>query len=178
MNLTGMCRKQRIKPVSLFFVDFSYSLCYSSVMSVLSVKKIMPLLALGLVLFASCATSKANISGELSAAELIQRAQEASDRNRYKLALQYYELLVERNPTNIDLIITGEYEIAFIHYKQRKYSEAKEEIYALLARYDTPDAELLPSQFKKLSNIVLENIAEKEKPKKIFGITIGKKQAE
>jgi outer membrane protein assembly factor BamD (BamD/ComL family) len=114
--------------------------------------------------FAACATGSLNIPQELTPAELIQRAQEASDKNRYNLALQYYEVLLERNRTNIDLVCTAEYEIAFIYYKQKKYSQAKEGFNALLERYDTPDGDMLPPQFKRLANIVLERISEKEKP--------------
>jgi tetratricopeptide (TPR) repeat protein len=110
----------------------------------------------------------ANISDDLSPAELIQRAQEASDKNRYKVALQYYQALLDRNATNIDLVCTAEYEIAFIHYKQKKYDIAKEEFDALLLRYNIPDEELLPQEYKTLSHIVLDRIAEKEKPKQFF----------
>jgi outer membrane protein assembly factor BamD (BamD/ComL family) len=111
----------------------------------------------------ACATGPVEISTELTAAELIQRGQEASDRNRYNIALQYYQALQDRNSTNIDMVCTAEYEIAFIHYKQKKYDEAKTEFNALLERYNTPDEELLPQQFKKLSLIVLEQIAVKKK---------------
>jgi outer membrane protein assembly factor BamD (BamD/ComL family) len=111
--------------------------------------------------FFSCATT-ITISPDLSSAELIQRAQEASDNNRYNIALQYYEALLERNRYNIDLVITAEYEIAFIHYKQKKYQQAREELNNVLERYNTPDEELLPQQFKRLAIIVLERITEKE----------------
>ena len=120
------------------------------------------------------ASSGALIPEELSPAELIQRAQEASDRNRYKLALQYYQALLERNPSNIDLVCTAEYEIAFIHYKQKKYTEARAELNALLGRYNIPDEELLPQQFKRLALIVLDRITEKEKPK--FPFTLFQKK--
>jgi tetratricopeptide (TPR) repeat protein len=94
--------------------------------------------------------------------ELVQRAQEASDRNRYKAALQYYQALYERYQDIGDWILTAEYEIAFIHYKQGKYGEAREELSLLLSRYDTPDAELMPQQYKRLAAIVLQSIDEKE----------------
>lgn len=116
-----------------------------------------------LLLFSACATGLMVIPDDLSPAELIQRAQEASDRNRYNTALQYYEALLERNPLNVDLVCTAEYEIAFIHYKQKKYTQAKEEFNKLLGRYESPDGEYLPQQFKLLSNKVLERIDEKEK---------------
>lgn len=112
---------------------------------------------------AACATGPVKLPDEITPAELIQRGQEASDRNRYNQALQYYQALLDRNPTNIDLVCAAEYEIAFIHYKQKKYDMAKTEFNVLLERYNSPDQELLPQQFKKLSNIVLERITEKEK---------------
>ncbi|MDR1836998.1 MAG: hypothetical protein LBQ89_05000, partial [Treponema sp.] len=98
-----------------------------------------------LLLFCACA-SVAEISEELSPAEIIQRAQEASDRNRYGTALQFYQALLERNRGNIDLVITAEYEIAFIHYKQKKYQQAREGLNGVLEYYNTPDEELLPQQ--------------------------------
>jgi outer membrane protein assembly factor BamD (BamD/ComL family) len=112
-------------------------------------------------LFSACATT-VNISEDMSPAELIQRAQEASDRNRYNIALQYYEALRDRNNNNIDLIITAEYEIAFIHYKQKKYEQAREEFNAVIEYYNTYDEAVLPQQFKRLSQIVLKSIDEKE----------------
>jgi outer membrane protein assembly factor BamD (BamD/ComL family) len=125
----------------------------------------LPLLAL---CFSACATGALNISEDLGPAELIQRAQEAMDRNRYNIALQYYEALRERNITNIDMVCEAEYEIAHIHYKQRKYVQAREEFYALLDRYDAPGGENLPPQFAILARKVLESITEKENIRRPF----------
>ena len=118
--------------------------------------------------FSACATGTLNIPYEMTPSELIQRAQEASDRNRYNYALQYYQALLERNATNIDLVCTAEYEIAFIHYKQKKYAQARTEFNNLLMRYDMPNGELLPQQFKLLAHKVLERIDEKEKKRPFF----------
>jgi outer membrane protein assembly factor BamD (BamD/ComL family) len=118
--------------------------------------------------FCACVGGPQNISEDLSPSELIQRAQEASDRNRYKIALQYYQALLERNLYNIDLVCTAEYEIAFIYYKQKKYALSKDGFNALLERYNTPDEENLPPQFKLLALKVLERIDEKEKPRSFF----------
>jgi len=116
---------------------------------------------LAALFFFACQTN-INIREDLSPAELIQRAQEASDRNRYKAALQYYQALYDRNSTNLDLVITAEYEIAFIYYKQKRYAEAREGFESLLEYYNTPDQALLPQQFKRLAEIVLARIDEKE----------------
>jgi outer membrane protein assembly factor BamD (BamD/ComL family) len=117
------------------------------------------------ILFSACA-STVNISEDLSPAELIQRANEAMDRNRYKTAIKYYEALRDRNQTNIDLTITAEYHIAFIHYKQGKLEQARDELNAVLEYYNSPDEELLPQHYKRLSQIVLQTIDDKEKRKK------------
>ena len=119
-------------------------------------------------LFLSSCASAINISEDMSPAEIIQRGQEALDRNRYSVAIQYYEALYERYPHNIDLIITAEYHIANIHYKQGKYDQARTELNAILEYYKTPDEELLPQHFKKLASIVLKSIDEKEKPRALF----------
>jgi outer membrane protein assembly factor BamD (BamD/ComL family) len=132
----------------------------------INVKKIRPSLLLAVLILSACASGPQVIPESMSAEELVQRAQEASDRNRYKIALQYYEVLLERNPANSDWVCTAEYEIAFIHYKQKKYDEARGELNTLLERYEGQDAELLPQQFKRLSQIVLESITEKESKKK------------
>ncbi|MDR2478766.1 MAG: hypothetical protein LBD48_05575 [Treponema sp.] len=134
------------------------------------------LLVTGAALLIAACASTAVIPEDATPAELIQRAQEASDRNRYKTALQYYEALLERNSSNIDLVCTAEYEIAFIHYKQKKYTEARKELTALLERYNGPDEELLPQQFKRLAAIVLERMTEKEKPKFPFTLFQKKKR--
>jgi len=110
----------------------------------------------------SCATRPATIPENLTPAELIQRAQEASDRYRYSVALQFYEALLERFPFDIDSVIAAEYEIAFIHFKQRRYNVARTGFINLLERYNTPDAVLLPPQFRILSERILQNIDERE----------------
>jgi outer membrane protein assembly factor BamD (BamD/ComL family) len=114
------------------------------------------------VFIAACASGPVDIPADLTAPELIQRGQEASDKSRYKASLQYYEAIIERFPLDIDNICAAEYEIAFIHYKQKEYDQAKTEFTSLLARYDTPDEELLPPQFKILSQKLLAAIQEIE----------------
>jgi outer membrane protein assembly factor BamD (BamD/ComL family) len=121
-----------------------------------------------MILAVSCITTlgPVEIPNDLTTAELIQRGQEASDRNRYNVSLQYYEAVIERFPYDIDSVIAAEYEIAFIHYKQKDYELSKTEFNRLLARYNIPDQELLPAQYKILSNIVLGKIEEIEESRK------------
>jgi len=118
-----------------------------------------------ILVFSSCITT-VNIPDNMSPAEIIQRGQEALDKNRYNVAIQYYNALYERNRNIIDLIITAEYHIAFINYKQGKYDLARHELNAVLEYYNSPDQELLPQHFKRLCHIVLNSIDEKEKQRK------------
>jgi outer membrane protein assembly factor BamD (BamD/ComL family) len=115
------------------------------------------------VIAAGCVSGPEDVSDTITPMELVQRAQEASDRNRLNHSLGYYELILERFPDQIDYVCTAEYEIAFIHYKQKKYELSESGLRELLARYDGPDAELLPPQYRILANIVLASIVERTK---------------
>jgi outer membrane protein assembly factor BamD (BamD/ComL family) len=115
---------------------------------------------------ASCFSGPVNISDTITPAELVQRAQEASDRNRYNQSLQYYQAILKRFPDDTEYGCAAEYEIGFIHYKQKKYDIAESELKNLLARYEESDAELLPPQYKILTNIVIAKLDERKNGKK------------
>ena len=139
------------------YIDIGYR--YTMVMSKLL---ILPAIIL---LFSSCFTT-ANITENMSSAELIQRAQEAMDKSRYNVAIQYYQALNDRHRNSIDLIITAEYHIAHINYKQGRYELAREQLLSLLEYYNSPDAILYPQHFRVLTNIVLQNIEDRENQKR------------
>jgi len=122
----------------------------------------LALLALPALLFLACATGRLNIPYDLSPEELIQRAQEASDRNRFNHALQIYQALLDRNRHDLAWVVNAEYEIAFIHYRQRNFDQAREGFNTLLARYEAPGGEFLPEKFRVLANVVLARIDERE----------------
>ncbi|MDR0524717.1 MAG: hypothetical protein LBG90_02460 [Spirochaetaceae bacterium] len=119
-----------------------------------------------LILTMVACASNPEIPPELTPPELIQKAQAASDKNKYTQSLRYYEAILERYPSYIDEVCAAEYEIAFIHYKQKKYALAETEYTALLDRYTGQDAELLPPQFKRLAEIGLQKTTEKQRKKK------------
>ena len=139
-------------------LPFLYLPCYRNFMKLL--KFTIP--AAFIFVLVSCASRPAVIPDDLSAAELVQRAQEASDKNRYNLSLQYYEAILDRFPYDSEYVCAAEYEIAFIHYKQKKYDISKAGFNALLERYNTPDEELLPPQYKVLAKKILGIINETE----------------
>jgi outer membrane protein assembly factor BamD (BamD/ComL family) len=109
------------------------------------------------LLFA-CASDRNVISGDLTPAELVQMAQEESDKNSYGKAARFYNMILERFPDDRAAVCGARYEIAFINYKQKKYDEAEQDFNALLELYDGSDGDLLPQKYYILSSIVLENI--------------------
>jgi outer membrane protein assembly factor BamD (BamD/ComL family) len=118
------------------------------------------------LLFVACAGAPKAIPQDLSARELVQRAQEASDSYNYEGAIAYYRALGERFGSEPLYKTTAEYEIAFIAYKKGHYAEAKSAFESLLAEYDGPDAASLPPRYAVLCKKMLESIAEKTKSKK------------
>ncbi|MDR1306890.1 MAG: hypothetical protein LBK74_04875 [Treponema sp.] len=112
-----------------------------------------------LALVTACATV-VEIPDDMPPNKLIQAAQEATDINKYKVALQYYGALLERHSDSMEYLAAGEYEIAFIHYKQKKYALARGEFEGLLARYSVPGDEPLPPRFKLLTEKVLARLTE------------------
>jgi outer membrane protein assembly factor BamD (BamD/ComL family) len=116
------------------------------------------LVAICALSLSACATRKLVIPAGLSQEKLVQLAQEESDKNKYNTAAQYYNAILERFPDDIAAVCGAQYEIAFIHYKQKRYTEAEEEFNALIDRYSAPDGDLLPQKYYILSNITLENI--------------------
>ncbi|MDR0909269.1 MAG: hypothetical protein LBM77_05825 [Spirochaetaceae bacterium] len=110
---------------------------------------------------ASCASAEVVISDNDTASILIQRGQEALDAGYYEAAIQYFEQAKTRPENDRGYECNAEYEIGRTYYKWGRYAEAEECFKALLAKYDEPDAEALPVEFKKLAEVELQNISKK-----------------
>jgi len=122
--------------------------------------------ALAAALIVACAGVPKVIPADLSARELVQKAQESTDAYKYSAAIAYYGALQERFGSDPLFKATADYEIAFIAYKQGHYAQAKEGFEALIARYEGPDAASLPPRFAVLSRKMLASIADRTKSKK------------
>ncbi|MDR2471541.1 MAG: hypothetical protein LBD09_05470 [Treponema sp.] len=109
---------------------------------------------------AACVSGPVTAPDDMPPAKIIQKAQEASDVNKYKTALQYYEILRERHGDTGEFFAVAEYEIAFIRYKQKRYAESRLGFMNLIARYGGPGGESLPPQFKVLSEKMLARLTE------------------
>ncbi len=114
-----------------------------------------------LAVLASCASAPPVIPEDATSAELIQRAQEASDKSDWSTAILYYETARERFGTDPAVLVACEYETAFIHYKQGRYALAEEGFKALIAKYETPEGALLSPSYLLLARKVLPKVQEK-----------------
>jgi outer membrane protein assembly factor BamD (BamD/ComL family) len=97
-----------------------------------------------LALLGACASGPVSIPSGLSAAEIFQRAQDASDRGDYPLGIRYYSMIPTSYPDDIAHMTWASYEIAFLHHKMGKDDLALSLLDELLARYDTEGDKLPP----------------------------------
>lgn len=118
--------------------------------------------ALAALLAAACAGAPKEIPAELSARELVQRAQEASDQYNYEAATAYYQALKERYGSDPSIGCAADYEISFILFKQKRYAEAKAGFESVVALYAGEGGAALPERYYILSRKLLDRIAEIE----------------
>jgi tetratricopeptide (TPR) repeat protein len=109
---------------------------------------------------AACATNPEEIEEGLSPAEYFQRAQEASDASRYKLALAYYQKFQEEYPEELERNLWASYEIALLYHKMGQNRTALELFDALLAEYAAAGDASLPQGPKILAEKVKARIEE------------------
>ena len=115
------------------------------------------------VVAAGCFSGPVIVDENASPEEIIQMAQTAMDRDRYTQAIRYYELVIDRFAHNNERVLDAEYGVALVHYKQKKYSLAKEECAVLLQKYKAPGGSSLPPKYEVLAKTLLANIAGKQK---------------
>jgi hypothetical protein len=95
-------------------------------------------------LLASCAGSPGPLPSGLTPPEYFQRAQDASERGDYPLALSYYTGFREAFPGDVQRGVWADYEIAFLYHKMGQTAEALRLFDDLLARYEKGGDQQLP----------------------------------
>jgi outer membrane protein assembly factor BamD (BamD/ComL family) len=118
-----------------------------------------------LVLLASCASGPTTIPPGLSAAEIFQRAQDASDRGAYPLGIRYYSLMLTSYPDDVNHLTWASYEIAFLYHKMGKNDTALSLINDLLDKY-AKEGDALPPAPRVLATKLkprLEEILQKKR---------------
>jgi len=94
---------------------------------------------------ASCASGPEKIPAGLSAVDIFQRGQDASDRGNYQLAIRYYSLIATDYPDDVNHLTWASYEIAFLYHKMGKDAVALARINDLLQQYTTQGDRLPPA---------------------------------
>lgn len=112
---------------------------------------------------AGCKSAPVVIPDDLSPAETFQRAQDASDRGDYLLAIRYYTTFQDQHPEMKDRLIWASYEIAFAYHKMGKNAQALPLLDDLLKEYDTA-TDSLPSAPRILAQKLRDRLAETLKP--------------
>lgn len=115
------------------------------------------------IVLIGCRTVPTDIPEDLSQAELIQLAQDATDQENWEAAEAYYQAIVDRYPNDRPGVATARYEIAFIAYKRDDLDEAEALFAELLGMYDF-EGDVLPAWPRVLANRVLEEIEEQRQP--------------
>jgi outer membrane protein assembly factor BamD (BamD/ComL family) len=92
---------------------------------------------------ASCSSGPAVIPPGLSAAEIFQRAQDATDRGDYPLGIRYYSVVETTYPEDINHLTWASYEIAVSYHKMGRNELALSLVNDLLDKY-AKDAAALP----------------------------------
>ncbi|MDA8426425.1 MAG: hypothetical protein M0Z80_09840 [Treponema sp.] len=106
----------------------------------------------------ACNTVPKTIPQNLTAQQLVQKAQDESDANNYKAALVYYQTLINRYGSDPAFLCEGEYELAFIAYKEGRLADSKAGFEKLLAIYSGPNGDSLPQGYKILGQKILAHV--------------------
>jgi outer membrane protein assembly factor BamD (BamD/ComL family) len=117
-----------------------------------------------LVFLCSCASGPVIIPSGLSVAEVFQRAQDASDRDNYSLAIRYYQTVPTSFPDDINHVTWASYEVAFLYHKMGRNATALTLINDLLETYDKEGDKLPPAPHVLASKLKvrLENVLKKK----------------
>lgn len=115
-----------------------------------------------LVMLSGCHTVPKNIPEDLSADELINLAQASYDQGNTKAAQAYYETIIIRYGDDMNKLVEAEYEIAHLKVKQKKWQQAIPDLQRVLNYYETDTTGMLPPAFRKLAELDMAKVPERE----------------
>lgn len=107
--------------------------------------------------FTACQSVK-DIPQELTAPQLLQRAQSYVDMADYKNAEACFLATIERYGDDTNTYIEAKYELAHLYIKTKKYDKARSALEEILELYDYATVGSLPAAYKKLAQIDMEKL--------------------
>jgi tetratricopeptide (TPR) repeat protein len=120
-------------------------------------KKTIILVLLIISLF-SCKSKLDEFEADLDEKILSQRGIEAIDEDNYKLALLYFQAIINNPPHDTEANLWAKYETANIYYKTEEYFTSLDLLDELILEYDKPEADTYPAAPLILANIIKEKI--------------------
>lgn|SRR5574344_515303 len=115
-------------------------------------------IAASLFISVSCASNKSDVPLDMTAREIVQKAQTAYDSGDTVLAEKYYNVLLARYGNDTSVYIEGRFELAHIYVKQQKYKEAAPMLQDIIDIYNNSIPGQLPGAYKKLAEMDLQKI--------------------
>jgi outer membrane protein assembly factor BamD (BamD/ComL family) len=100
----------------------------------------------------------ASIPAEMSVPELSLNAQLALDKNNYRAAEVYYQIIIDRYGTDMAARTAAEFEIAHLRVKKEDWTEAKPRLEAIIERYESTGGAGLPPEYLVLARNDLAKI--------------------
>lgn len=120
------------------------------------------LVLFSLVAFFSCKSVQTTIPEDATEAQLTKLAQNAYDNGNTKAARFYYEAIIEKYGDNPESFVSAKFELAHLLVKEKKFKEAEPILEEILGLYNSEYSKTLAPEYKKLAEIDLAKIQEKE----------------
>ena len=111
--------------------------------------------------FSSCQSSNPEVPENLTAREIIQKAQNAYNAGRKKQALYYYDTLIARYGMNTITYIEGKYEIAHIYVKDKNWAKAVPLLNEIKGLYASSLPGSYPGEYLKMVENDLAKVPQK-----------------
>ena len=114
------------------------------------------------LIFVSCNTLPTDTPDDISPEDMMIKAQQHTDANKTAAAEMLYNRLLDEYGSDTNYRVIGEYEIAHIKLKAKKYAEAKPLYEDIINIYETT-YETLPGKYLVLARNDLERLNEEYK---------------
>lgn len=113
----------------------------------------------------SCKSSEVVIEDNMTAAQLIQRGQDAFQNGDDELALKYYQAVIDREEVTPANYVEARYEIGHLYLKRNNFKAAQPIFEEILELYRNTMPGVLPGAYKVLAEKGMEKIPETEQAK-------------
>ncbi|MBD5414157.1 MAG: hypothetical protein HDR52_07050 [Treponema sp.] len=117
-----------------------------------------------IVMFVICScNSVPEIPPSATSTQLIQLGQDSLSLKNYVAAETYYNAVIQRYGMDTKVYIEARYELGHMYLQQKKYQEAYRNFFEILEIFENAEYGSIPASFKKLAQMGIENIPEKNR---------------